>query len=119
MIALAALAARNAFATESWRRSPPATIRTAFRQAGGASTSSGARATTISFTAGCDANAVTLRSRIERPPTASSCFGCVAPRRRPRPPAAIIAVTNINDLFYAHRAWHAEKAAHRVGFALD
>src|SRR5712691_8565044 len=46
-------------------------------------------------TAGCVSRATTLRSRIGRPPTASNTFGCAPPNRRPRPPAAMIAVTCI------------------------
>ena len=38
-------------------------------------------------------NASTLRSRIERPPSSSSCLGTRAPSRRPAPPAAMMAVT--------------------------
>src|SRR5688500_10389347 len=41
------------------------------------------------------ARAPTLASRIERPPISRNCFGRSAPRRRPRPPAAMIAETNM------------------------
>src|SRR5688572_5124466 len=41
------------------------------------------------------ARAPTLASRIERPPISRNCFGRSAPRRRPRPPAAMMAETNM------------------------
>src|SRR5258706_1887133 len=43
----------------------------------------------------CDANGSMLRARIGVPPTESSCFGPAPPKRWPRPPAAMIAVTCI------------------------
>ena len=44
-----------------------------------------------------DTNASTLRARIGRPPSDRSCFGESPPNRRPRPPAAMIADTNMEE----------------------
>src|SRR5690349_6583639 len=60
--------------------------------------SSSGSATITSPTDGCVANARTLRDKIGSPPTSISCFGWVPPKRRPRPPAAMMAVTNIAGL---------------------
>ena len=101
MTSVAGPAARKALATESWRRSPPATMRSrvparARKYSGGSSTSDCGSATITASISGCAANAATLRSRIGRPPTGSNCFGPAAPKRRPRPPAAMMAVTCIS-----------------------
>ena len=55
-------------------------------------------ATTISSMRSLAASAATLISRIERPPISRNCFGRSAPRRTPRPPAAIMAATYMSEL---------------------
>src|SRR3954468_18665088 len=96
---LESAAARNAFATESWRRTPPVTICTGLpaprRWAGGSPARAGGGATIPASIDGCDTNASTLRCRIGRPPIDSSCLGSAPPNRWPLPPAAMIAVTCI------------------------
>ena len=94
-ISVSSASASTALATESWRRSPPATreIRGRQRYPGGSRSISGGTATITSRTPGQARNASTLHCNIGRPATVSSCLGTLAPRRRPRPPAAMMAVT--------------------------
>src|SRR6476659_3494783 len=90
----------NAFSTESCRRLPPATTRIGFdaarRYGGGAATNSAGNATTSSLISGCDTNRPTLRSSADWPSMASNCLGTGPPNRCPRPPAAMMADTNIS-----------------------
>ena len=53
-------------------------------------------------------NASTLRWSIGMPPRVSSCFGRARPRRRPRPPAAMMAATCTVARFYPGQRTHAQ-----------
>ena len=66
---------------------------------GGSSPSSAGSATTMSSITSQPRNTSTLRSRIDRPPSNRSCLGCVPPKRRPRPPAAMRAETCTGRVF--------------------
>src|SRR5262245_31288492 len=88
----------NALATDARRESPPLTTLTGLprccRYDGGADTRSAGSATTISEITSQATKASTLRARIGRPPSVNSCLGEAPPKRRPRPPAAMMAETN-------------------------
>src|SRR5262245_20609100 len=121
--------ARNAAATDSCRRAPPATTRSGFavfvRYAGGRLERSAGNATITSSTSGCSSSSVTLRSSIVRPAIDRNCLGCPAPRRSPLPPAATMAATYILGIISRFRvvedgvARRAEELRERVGFLMD
>src|SRR5262245_9032167 len=100
---VSAVTASNPLATESCRRSPPATMRIGSTDCGSRAgkkcndvCSAGSTRMTSEMRE-WPANALTLCCSIEPPPMSRSCLGFDAPSRRPAPGAAMMAVTCMSD----------------------